>query len=219
MERIISAASRLFAALGYDATTMVQIAEAAELDIDTVMELAGSKRELYLAVMGHGYTEQKALFERALARIDESGAPQAATSIHAFVDEYLDFCLTNPDISALLMHRWLGDAADLRDLEQIYNEPLVNSVYTVFNRMAEAGQIDADADVELCVRTIAWTVIIFVRYATMSSPPAGFSGGERSVARFRTHLHRVTGRMLGLAPTSPPGTPDPVTDRDNDSGR
>lgn len=206
MERIISAASRLFAALGYDATTMVQIAEAAELDIDTVMELAGSKRELYLAVMGRGYTEQKALFERALARMDESGAPQAAASIHALVDDYLDFCLNNPDISALLMHRWLGDAADLRDLEQIYNEPLVNSVYTVFNRIAEAGLIDSDADVELCVRTIAWTVIIFVRYVTMSSPPAGFSQGDRAVARFRTHLHRVTTGMLGLAPTDPPET-------------
>ncbi|MEU4230943.1 helix-turn-helix domain-containing protein [Nonomuraea sp. NPDC026600] len=207
MERIISAASRLFAALGYDATTMAQIAEAAELDIDTVMEIAGSKRELYLAVMGRGYTEQKAVLEGALARIDESGAPQVAASIHALIDDYLEFCLNNPDISALLMHRWLGDAADLRDLEQIYNEPLVNSVLTVFNRMAEAGLLDSDADVELCVRTIAWTTIVFVRYATMSSPPAGFLAGERTVARFRVHLHRLSARMLGLAPTSPAETP------------
>ena len=206
MERIVSAATRLFAALGYDATTLAQIAEAADLDLDTVMELAGSKRELYLAVMERGYTEQKALLEGALARIDESGAPQAAASIHALIDEYLDFCLNNPDISALLMHRWLGDAADLRDLEQIYNEPLVRSVFTVFNRVAEAGLIASDADVELCVRTIAWTVIIFVRYATMSSPPADFADGDRSVARFRTHLHRLTAQLLGLAPANPAET-------------
>ncbi|MEV0351403.1 helix-turn-helix domain-containing protein [Nonomuraea sp. NPDC050680] len=207
MERIISAATRLFAALGYDATTMVQIAEAADLDVETVMELAGSKRELYLAVMGRGYTAQKALFERALARFDESGAPQIATSVHALVDDYLNFCLDNPDISALLVHRWLGDAADLQNLEQIYNEPLVHAVYSKFKAAAEAGLMDSEADVELCVRAIAWSVIIFVRYATMTTPPASFSEGERSVDRFRAHLHRITTRMLGLSPTSTAETP------------
>ncbi|MEV4186774.1 helix-turn-helix domain-containing protein, partial [Streptosporangium canum] len=50
-ELILRVATRLFAALGYDATSVSQIAEAAGLDVATLTQQAGGKRELYLAVM------------------------------------------------------------------------------------------------------------------------------------------------------------------------
>ena len=52
-ERILQAATRLFAEKGYEAATTAEIAEAADVGVGTLFRYAGSKAELLVAVMNN----------------------------------------------------------------------------------------------------------------------------------------------------------------------
>lgn len=56
-QRILSAASRLFAERGYDSVTTSEIARAAEVGVGTLFRYAGSKSELLVAVMNDRVSE------------------------------------------------------------------------------------------------------------------------------------------------------------------
>ena len=56
-ERILEAATRLFAEKGYEAATTAEIAEAAEVGVGTLFRYAGSKAELLVAVMNNRFAE------------------------------------------------------------------------------------------------------------------------------------------------------------------
>src|ERR1041384_5692348 len=114
---IVKVATQLFAALGYDGTSTRQIAEAAGLNIATVNYHVGGKRELYLAVMERAHLAERTALDQALARLTGTGP---VVAIHRLMDDYLDFCVDNPEIPALWMHRWLSDASDITELEREY---------------------------------------------------------------------------------------------------
>ena len=56
-ERILEAATRLFAEKGYEAVTTAEIAEAAEVGVGTLFRYVGSKAELLVAVMNSRFAE------------------------------------------------------------------------------------------------------------------------------------------------------------------
>ena len=56
-ERILEAATRLFAEKGYEAATTAEIAEAADVGVGTLFRYAGSKAELLVAVMNSRFAE------------------------------------------------------------------------------------------------------------------------------------------------------------------
>lgn len=123
-ETILQIATRMFAALGYDGTSLQQIAEAAGFDIATVTSLLGSKRDLYLAVMERAHEADRTAIEAVMARFTPLSPADAPKMIHALADDYLDFCMSNPNVPALWAHRSLFDAQDITDLERRYVWPL-----------------------------------------------------------------------------------------------
>jgi AcrR family transcriptional regulator len=188
-ERIIAAATRLFAELGYDGTSTRMIAEAAGLNIATVAYHAGGKRDLYLAVMERAHQVERAALEDATA-----GLAAGPAGLHGLVDRYLDFCLDHPEIPALWMHRWLSDAADMTDLENRYVKPLIIQVCETVQRV-----VDTDADVEYAVMTVIWSTHGFCRGGVLDDDGRRTGpGNPKEVQRFRTHLHRLTTRLLAL---------------------
>ncbi|WP_067483971.1 TetR/AcrR family transcriptional regulator [Actinomadura hibisca] len=188
-DRIIEAATRLFAALGYDGTSTRMIADAAGLNIATVAYHVGGKRDLYLAVMERAHRIERAALEEVLAAF----TPDAA-GVRALVDRYLDFCVEHPEIPALWTHRWLSDAADIADLEHRYARPLVEQVAA-----AVAAAAGPDVDVEYAVMTVIWCT-----HGFGSGGVPGPDGQRRGLAdaattaRFRAHLHNLVARLLGL---------------------
>ncbi|TDC85891.1 TetR family transcriptional regulator [Actinomadura sp. 7K507] len=187
-ERILGAATRLFAALGYDGTSTRMIAEAAGLNVATVAYHAGGKRDLYLAVIERAHLAERALLEDGVAQVGD------AESLLTLVDRYVDFCAENPEVPALWMHRWLSDAADVADLEERFVRPLVDLV-------AEAARkvVSADVDIEYVVWTVVWCTHGFGSGGVLGAD--GRRRGlddPRELDRFRAHMRRLVSTLIGL---------------------
>ncbi|WP_240810280.1 TetR/AcrR family transcriptional regulator [Actinomadura sp. WMMA1423] len=209
-ERIIQAATRMFAELGFDGTSGSMIAAAAGVDTAAVMDLAGGTLALYHTVMERAHLAELAMLEEASASL-----PSSAQGVHDLADTYLDFHLAHPHIARLWLHRWSGDAAGSADLELSYERPLTNMVAD-----ATRPLLPPDVDVDYMLWTLVWAMTGFVTYGvpTHGGRPttwrdiAPLPDGCRSnlnpetVERFRSHLHTLIGRVL-----RDPGPPSAAT--------
>ncbi|GAB3673574.1 TetR/AcrR family transcriptional regulator [Actinocorallia lasiicapitis] len=193
-QRIIAAATHLFADRGYAGASTRLIAEAAGLNIATVAYHAGGKRELYLAVMEHAHRLEREALEAAL-----TGFTADTAGIHRLVDRYLDFCVGHPEVPALWMRRWLSDAADVADLERLYARPLLDQVIAAIR-----PAVPADVDPGYALMTVLWCTHGFARGGVLS--PDGVRTGvtdAAEVARFRAHLHQLVTSLLRLPLETP----------------
>lgn len=196
-QAVIDLATRLFAAFGYDGTSLPEIAEASGADLNWIHQRFGDKRELYLAVMEHANRAEQSVIQDALSAIpaatDYAGVRAA---MYGLVDRYLDFFLANPRMPALWIHRWLGDAADIPGLEETYLSPLINLISGALGSAARAGLIDDQVDLELLVRTLIWNVSGFLHGEAVADTTRSLSADPRMQQRFLSHLHQLIDRML-----------------------
>lgn len=198
IETVIELATRLFAAFGYDGTYLQGIAEATGTDLTWIHDTFGDKRDLYLAVIERATRAETAVVEEALSTLPADDPAGVASALYALVDNYLDFCLAHPQVPALWMHRWLGDAADIPDLEERYADPLVDHVRDALREAARAGLIDDRVDPELMVRTLAWSIYGHLYGETLAYPGEADAGAPENRERFLAHLHQLIDRMLRL---------------------
>lgn len=219
-ERIIAAATQLFSQRGYQATSTRAIGDAAGLNIGTVAYHVGGKPDLYREVMRRAHAAQGAAVMAALGDVMEAEptAESTVAALHHFVDAYLDFCLSHPEVPALWMRRWLDDGEGLdegadpagredlagedasrgergSDVDEIVKDfagPLVARVAEGVGGALDRAGIGARVDLEMLAYSIVWSTHSFSR--------AGFvdSSGARRVAsspamtdRFRAHLHQL----------------------------
>ncbi|TDE16952.1 TetR family transcriptional regulator [Actinomadura sp. 6K520] len=187
-ERILDAATRLFAALGYDGTSTRMIAEAAGLNVATVAYHVGGKRDLYLAVMERAHMAERAILSDAIAQVED------ADGLLMLLDRYVDFCAENPEVPALWMHRWLSDAADVAHLEATYIRPLLEMVAAVARKV-----VSDDVDIEYVIWTVVWCTHGFGSGGVLDAD--GTRRGlddPRELARFRAHVRRLVATAIGL---------------------
>src|SRR3954449_1660417 len=112
-ERIIRAATRLFAERGFDGVSTRDIAAAVDLNIATVHHHVGSKADLYDAVFARVYAEEEDVVRRAAeeVRAHLAHAPgDAIGGLHALLDAYVDFAERRPEMTMLWLRRG-GEAA------------------------------------------------------------------------------------------------------------
>jgi len=200
-ERILDAASRLFAERGYDATSTRAIADAVGLNIATVAYHVGGKSDLYREVMRAAHEAQRASVEQALATLPATEAtPEVARAgLHAFVDAYLGFCVSHPDVPALWMRRWLAEGVLLSELEAEFTGPLVERVAGRVRELLERAGVATDADLDLLVYTIVWTTHAFSRAGVVDPSGRRADPADRATfERFRRHLHALVDGALSL---------------------
>jgi AcrR family transcriptional regulator len=188
-ERIIDTATRLFASLSYDGTPVQMIADAAGLDVATVTDLVGDKCDIYLEVMKRADMALRASYDSAFAEFTPDRA-----GIHLLANRYLDFCVDNPQVPELWIHRWLLDAADITGLEDLYLKPLVDRVSDALRSV-----VGTEVDPGLAWWTVIWSVRGFVVGGVPDE--GGQLEGPRNIVflrRFRAHLHRTVDCMLHL---------------------
>ncbi|WP_084958462.1 TetR/AcrR family transcriptional regulator [Thermoactinospora rubra] len=191
---VIEIATRLFGELGFDGTSMRLIADAAGLDLDTVVAVAGDKVELYREVMRRAHEVEQAAMGEALARFTPT-----RDGLIALADAYLDFCVGHPQIVALWLHRWMGDAADVTDLEERYSRALTARVTSVIRPL-----LPPDVDADHVAWMIVWSVYGFMsgrlQYTVTNAPARasrrrGIGVEPAALARFRDYLHKFIWRM------------------------
>lgn len=191
-ERILDAATRLFAEQGFEGASTRLIADAVGLNIATVNYHHGGKRDLYLAVMKRAAEHES----RALAEAVEvaEGSAPTAEDVHRLADRYLDFCVEHPEIAALWLRRWLSEADDIASLEAELVRPLIDRIVELARRVA-----GPEADVEYAVWSVVWCVHGFVRGGVLDEDGRRRRGDdEAALGRFRLTLHRLVDGLLEL---------------------
>lgn len=200
-EEIIAVAKRLFAALGYDGTSLAQIAESAGTGVASVNERFGGKRELYIEVMKRTHTD----FQGAMDKImREYADADPVTKVHGRLDGLVDFFASHPDNIRLWMHRWLADAADVGDLERMYTQPLIRLIVEDIAATLGLDPNDEKVDLETTVSGFVWCLNGFGTAGLLGehSETLDFSDPD-AARRFRAFLHRMAHHLIGL-PGDPP---------------
>ncbi|MBA9006369.1 TetR/AcrR family transcriptional regulator [Thermomonospora cellulosilytica] len=190
VERLIGTATRLFAELGYDGTSARLIADAAGVDVATLVAEAGDRPQLYRTVMMRAHNAEREAMEAALARFDGTRA-----GLSGLLDAYLDFCVDNPHVLALWQHRWMGDAADVPGLEQLYSRPLALAVSELV-----APLIPEDVPADFLVWSVVWCVYGYLTGGMQTADPMRHEGRRSGVPpqdleAFRRFLHTMILRM------------------------
>ncbi|TNY35500.1 TetR/AcrR family transcriptional regulator [Thermomonospora catenispora] len=190
-EQVIEVATRLFAGLGYDVTTLDMISGALGVPTSRIVELTGGKRELYLRVM-------ERLFEAKYTAVEAAadGVETGREALHRMADRYLDFYAAHPDYLALWEHRSVSDASDITDVEDRYMRPLLRLV---------ARRIRADAPEDIgayaIVGVILWIINGFLSTGVLA-PRQGMKRADdpETLEYFRTVMHTVIDRLLAPPP-------------------
>ncbi|MFC4009335.1 TetR/AcrR family transcriptional regulator [Nonomuraea purpurea] len=194
-ELILRVATGLFAGLGYDTTSVEQIAEAAGVRPAAVYGHFTDKRRLYLAVMERAHRVLAAVIEPRSDELREAPPERKAEALHRFVDGYLDLCAEHPEVPQLWAHRWMSDASDIVDLEPRSAQPLTQYAVDGVASVAKPANLDP--------LFVTYTIIWCVQGFAMSGALDG-TGQRRGVEdarmtqRFRAHMHQLLDRALEL---------------------
>ncbi|GAA0949049.1 TetR/AcrR family transcriptional regulator [Actinocorallia libanotica] len=188
-ERIIAVAIRLFADLGFDGTPWRLIADTSGIGVEELTERFGSKAILYREVMLRIQAAEREALEAATATFTPT-----RQGVIDLVDAYLDFHVDHPEIISLWLQRWMGDAADIPDMEE--------QVRSLSAMMAAAVQDVAvpDIDPEYLIWTIVWCVHGFLSGGIQHPGPHRYHArgeplGMEALQRFRAHLHALITRI------------------------
>jgi AcrR family transcriptional regulator len=203
-ERIIQAATLLFAEHGYHGVSARQIADAVGLNVATVHYHTGGKRDLYLSVIRRLYEQEQALVVSALdAQTAETWANPTRlwTALTSLADALVDFLDQHPERARLYMHRWLESDDEMTPVEAGLSLALHGPLLEVLQRAQAAGAIRPDADIRLFLRSFTW--LLFSYFVTGPIDWRAWRGdphAPESLAAFRAYLRDYLARMLGISP-------------------
>lgn len=145
--RLIQAARALFAAHGFDATTMQEIARAADLGAGTIYLYAQSKEDLLLQV---SCEDLQAAFERAFAACRPAGP--LLDRIARFLDVLIDYHGADMPFARAFMRLLAvipGPQSRL-DVQRV-TQNLHRRLRSLVQAAQERGEVRADAPVDLLV--------------------------------------------------------------------
>lgn len=177
--RVLAAARRLFAGLGYDGTTTEMIATAAGVPPSAV---EGGKAELYRAILEDFYTAQMKMFDEV-----EAGYKGGEGDLHRAVDMLLDFYLDHPEELAVWLYRGLLDAVDVADVDERFRRPLARRLFEIFD------MLESIPDPETWISAFSWCITGFLNGGIVARDTDPLTVDDPAARlRFRAFMHRLT---------------------------
>ena len=116
--RILEAAGNVFARKGFEAGTVREICQLAEVNLAAINYHFGDKRRLHRAVLENLIREFRLRFEQALTR-----AATPRQRILAFVNAYFDFRANQPRYPQIMMWLMMSEPAEARWLARTHIVP------------------------------------------------------------------------------------------------
>ena len=184
-ERILEAATRLFAEKGYEAVTTAEIAEAAEVGVGTLFRYAGSKAELLVAVMNSRFAEG---IEAGLSEATEGRA--MAESIIAILRPFVEESMTHPENMLAYEREALFGSVEHREEATSSVSRVEQAIFQVM-LLHRAKPRDPSADLEDIAHTI-----YAVLYLDIVKVITGRSAMADLPARVRRSVGFLTGALL-----------------------
>ena len=153
---ILEAAERLFAADGYDRTSLAAIGEAADVSRGLPSYFFSSKQELYDAVLDRSARIIHELLESMKRALNKRGLEPA---LEHYVDLYIDFLVANPNVVRLLQWQFLqGDPS--RDAP----------VTAAFHEMVDILATRVPAEQNIDARLLTLSVVGMSIFPFMTAP-------------------------------------------------
>jgi AcrR family transcriptional regulator len=188
-DRLTDVATRLFAQLGFDGTSLRLIADTAGIDVEELAGRFGGKAGLYRQVMLQAHESERAALAEAVASFSPT-----RQGVLDLVDAYLDFHVGHPHVISLWMQRWMGDAADIPGPEE-HTRTLSTLMASAVEEVTAPG-----IDTEYMIWTVVWCVHGFLTGGIQHPGPYSYHArGEplspEALDRFRAHLHALIIRL------------------------
>lgn len=185
--RLLSAATEMFSAAGYEATSLRQIAAAASVDLATLKYHYGDKPALFAEVYRVGHQSFLDLLTPFLEGIDAvEDADQMRAEVRVLVSRILDFFEANRSFTRLVLYRLLEDSSDVIDAEEELQGIALALIESAFDGLIERQiirPIDVRALITLMVSSFSmWFVTCEVKPRWIGEPQPGFSGPGRDRA-------------------------------------
>jgi AcrR family transcriptional regulator len=186
-ERIIEEATSAFADTGYQATSLRQIAQAADIDSATLKYHFGDKPNLFAEVYRLGHEEFLNVLDPLLRRLHRVENRDGLRDVlDDFVVDMHDFIEENLPFVRLTLYRMLEDSEDVIALEEELQTVAIATLEETFNELIERGIVRDDVDARAFVVFIVssfstWHVTGRVKSRWLGDPPLdSLDGRSRS---------------------------------------
>jgi len=192
-ERILDAAEDLFARLGYEGTTLRQIASEAEIQEPGLYNHFSGKLALYEAVLHRALNP---MAEALGTHLSQASGLRDYTDLPSLMTDLL---LDHPQIAALFQQAMQGDSESVGNrlvrnwLDRLFKEGLLS-----LGGMGEQGEDDQD-QAALAINVIAMfnlTTGYFLSQRAFDTMADGDLQSPENIARQKRLLHRVMRAML-----------------------
>lgn len=196
-QRILEVSSSMFAAGGYEATSLRQIASAAEIDIATLKYHFGDKASLFSEVYRDGHESMLELLDPCLDGLrNATTRDELLIALEDFVVGVHDFLEQHFWFVRMVLFRLLEGAQEIISLEEALQGMAADMFDGIFKTLERRGLIrDIDHRAVICLLIssfTSWFVIAEVKPQWMEDPsPLVPEGRLRSESFFLDLLERL----------------------------
>ncbi len=183
-DAILSHAARLFAARGFDGTSLQEVAAAVGIRKPSLLYHFPSKDELRRAVLGQLLSRWNDVLPRLLF-----AATSGEGRFDAVLGEMVAFFSDDPDRARLLVREILDRPVEMGELVSLHVPKWVAMVCSYIRKGQEEGAIYPDVDPE------AYTVQV-INLVVAGVATWGTIGAIASTDRIRTHAPRLPARHI-----------------------
>lgn len=180
--RILEEATRLFAARGYEGTSLQSIAEAVGMRKASLLYHHPTKEALHRAVLEALLTR----WNESLPRLLEAAARK--DRLDAVLDETLAFFIADPDRARLLLRESIDHPDAMRELLSAHVAPWLAVVADAIRREQADGHVRSDVDPEAFVVHVIHLVVgatATARTLGVLIPPGAGAASERLFEQLR----------------------------------
>jgi TetR/AcrR family transcriptional regulator len=205
-DRIVAAATRLFAARGYDGTSVQAIADAVGLRKQSLLHWFPSKAHIRDAVLDSVLDHWRETVPRALA-----AATTGSRRFEGLIGEVVTFFQADPDRARVLLRESLDRPEELGKRLRDRLAPWMPLVTDAIRLGQQSGRVHDNLDPE------AWLVelvLTLVGSFAVDSVSASLLGGDPAILRERRTRELVRLARSSLFKTRPPSDLDGVADDD-----